>query len=98
MVVRFVSLRATPERQAELAEVVTTSAPVVRAVPGCRGLTILQDINDPLHYLTWSLWDSAADLEAYRRSAVYGQVWPRIRACLAERAHAHTFEVLASHL
>lgn len=97
MVVRFVSLRAHPDRQAELAEVVTSSAPTVRAVPGCRGLTILQDIHDPLHFLTWSQWDSPADLDAYRRGPVYGQVWPRIRACLAERAHAHTFEVLATH-
>lgn len=95
MVIRLVNLRVAADKQAELADVLTTSHPQVRAVPGCQGIHILQDVTDPTHYVTWSAWDSAADLEAYRTSAVYAAVWPRIRACLAERATAQTFEVQA---
>ena len=94
MVVRLVSLRVHPDRQAELADVLATSYPQVRAVAGCRALYILQDNDDPLHYLTWSVWDAAADLDAYRGGPVYAVVWPRIRACLAVRASAQTFEII----
>lgn len=93
MISRLVALRIHPDRQTQLAEVLAGSAPRVRTVAGCQGLTIVQDISDPLHYLTWSQWDSVAGLEAYRHGPVYAEVWPRIRACLAERAHAHTFEI-----
>ena len=47
MITRLVALRVPPDRQAQLAEVLASSAPRVRAVAGCQGLTIVQDISDP---------------------------------------------------
>lgn len=93
MVVRLVALRVQTDRQAELAAVLAESYPRVRAVSGCQGIQILQDVTDSLRYVSWSLWDTVEALEAYRAGPVYAEVWPRIRACLAERAQAQTLEV-----
>jgi quinol monooxygenase YgiN len=61
--------------------------------PGCHRLELMHDLNDPRIFFTHSEWESADDLEHYRRSATFAEVWPVVKALFAERAEAWSLEV-----
>lgn len=58
------------------------------AFPGCRRLELLHDVSEPGIFFTHSEWDSEKDLEAYRNSAVFADVWPVVKGLFAARAEA----------
>ena len=64
------------------------AAPQIHQMPGCRYLELWQTPPRPHIYCTHSRWDSAATLDAYRRSALFGQVWPATKSCLPRPALA----------
>lgn len=58
------------------------------AMPGCLHLELLRDAGDPRVFFTYSLWRSAEDLEHYRRSPVFAEVWPVVKALFDAPAQA----------
>ncbi|HMN06328.1 MAG TPA: antibiotic biosynthesis monooxygenase [Flavobacteriales bacterium] len=62
------------------------------AMPGCRKLDLLHDVANPAVFFTHSEWDSEADLDAYRRSDTFSEVWPVVKALFAERAEAWSLQ------
>ncbi len=56
--------------------------------PGCLELDLLHDIREPAVFFTRSVWESPDDLEAYRRSEVFAEVWPVVKSLFAARAEA----------
>lgn len=60
--------------------------------PGCHSLLLVQDVGDPSTISTISLWEDAESLDAYRKSALFGKVWPATKALFAAppEAHSHT--------
>ncbi len=47
----------------------------VRNQPGCLSLQLLQDQHKPEVFFTYSTWEKVQDLENYRKSDFFGQVW-----------------------
>ena len=58
------------------------------AFPGCRELELLHDLDEPGTFFTRSEWDSAEDLDAYRNSPVFADVWPVVKELFASQAEA----------
>lgn len=56
--------------------------------PGCNKLSLLQDINNPCIFMTYSWWDSESDLNNYRYSDTFGIVWPATKKLFAEKPEA----------
>jgi quinol monooxygenase YgiN len=83
MLIRIVRLTLEPARVADFLQIFQDSENQIRAMPGCRFLELWQDADQPNVYCTHSHWDSADDLNAYRRSALFGQVWPATKALFA---------------
>lgn len=83
MLIRIVRLTLQPERVADFLTIFRDSENEIRNMPGCRHLELWQDADAPHIYCTHSHWDSAADLDAYRRSTLFGQVWPATKALFA---------------
>lgn len=83
MLIRIVRLTLEPARVAEFVRIFQASEDQIRAMPGCRFLELWQDADEPNVYCTHSHWDSADALNAYRRSALFGQVWPATKALFA---------------
>jgi quinol monooxygenase YgiN len=83
MLIRIVRLTLEPARVAEFLQIFQDSENQIRAMPGCRFLELWQDADQPNVYCTHSHWDSADALNAYRRSALFGQVWPATKALFA---------------
>ena len=55
--------------------------------PGCHGVQLLEGEG---HFFTFSHWESEADLNAYRESALFGEVWPKTKALFYDKPQAWT--------
>lgn len=88
MLLRIVRLTLQPERVPEFLALFRASEGRIREQPGCQHLELWQDADQPQVYCTYSHWNDAAALDAYRRSALFGEVWPATKLLLAVPAQA----------
>jgi quinol monooxygenase YgiN len=83
MLIRVVRMTFIPERVPEFLRLFQASEDLIRDMPGCRFLELWQDADQPHVYCTHSHWESAEALNAYRQSALFGQIWPATKALFA---------------
>ena len=62
--------------------------PTIESFAGCHKVEVLQDVSDPTIIFTYSLWDSDADLQAYRQSDFFAATWKSTKALFADRPEA----------
>ncbi len=60
----------------------------ILATKGCKHVELLQDINNPQLFFTFSLWQSEDDLNQYRNSDLFKQVWQNTKAKFETKAEA----------
>ena len=77
-----------PENIPSFERIFEASSQQIRSFPGCNHLELLQDIDNPQVFFTYSHWESEADLQAYRESDFFLEVWGRTRKLFAERPRA----------
>lgn len=92
MVVRIVKMTFAPDQVARFQELFVGWKPRIRGFAGCRHLELLHDVDDPRVFFTYSHWDDPADLENYRRSDVFAEVWPLTKVLFAAPAEAWTVD------
>lgn len=90
MIVRVVKMTFRPEEVMTFQELFDGWRHRIIAFPGCRHLELLHDVDDPRVFFTYSVWNGPIDLEAYRTSAVFADVWPVVKKLFAARASAWT--------
>lgn len=83
MLIRIVRMTFVPEQAATFLRLFRATESRIRQAPGCRYLELWQDADNPAIYCTHSHWDSAAALNAYRQSALFGEVWPATKRLFA---------------
>jgi quinol monooxygenase YgiN len=66
----------------------------IRSFEGCNSLKLLQDVNKPGIFFTYSIWNSEEDLNNYRNSELFGQVWKETKSKFAGRAEAWSTNLL----
>ncbi len=66
----------------------------IEAVPGCLSLEMMRDKSNPNIFFTYSKWESEAHLNAYRKSELFGQVWPKTKLWFAEKPEAWSVDCL----
>lgn len=96
MIIRIVKMTFAPEHIVQFQELFEGWKERIRAFPGCRHLELLHDTHDRRVFFTYSHWDDAADLEAYRNSDVFSEVWPTVKPLFAAPTEAWT--VAREHL
>lgn len=92
MVIRLVKMTFKPGEADRFLELFEGWRHRIRAFPGCRHLDLWRDQQDPRVFFTHSHWDAPSDLEAYRRSSVFSEVWPTVKALFDAPAEAWTVE------
>jgi len=92
MLVRVVKMTFRPEEVTRFQELFEGWRKKIIAFPGCRYLELLHDTEDPRVFFTYSEWDDPADLESYRTSDVFADVWPVVKLLFAARAEAWTLD------
>ena len=76
------------------AEFAQTIKPKIEAVEGCLQLQMLRDAENPNIFFTYSKWESENHLNAYRKSELFGQVWPKTKTWFAEKPETWTVNCL----
>ena len=94
MIVRVVRLTLSEENVSAFEEVFRTHQDAIASQPGCMGVEMLSDPNDNCIRGTLSRWSSEEDLNAYRASSLFGEVWPVTKSLFAAKPEVWSYEVL----
>jgi quinol monooxygenase YgiN len=57
----------------------------------------VRQTDDAAAFATWSLWDDAASIDAYRTSAFFRGFWPQVEELFRAPAEAVSFEEITHH-
>jgi quinol monooxygenase YgiN len=68
----------------------------IRNSPGNRLLELYQDKNNPSVFFTYSYWESEDDLENYRKSALFNEVWDFTKKLFNDKPEAWSVDKLDS--
>lgn len=68
----------------------------IRAFEGCEKLLLLQDMQNPNVYFTYSWWQADSNLEAYRHSDLFQGVWAYTKSLFAAKPEAWSTEQIES--
>ena len=64
----------------------------IRHFEGCSHLELMQDYNQTNVFSTYSKWRSEEDLNNYRASALFAQVWKETKSKFAEKPIAFSLK------
>ncbi|QCR21142.1 putative quinol monooxygenase [Pontibacter sp. SGAir0037] len=92
MLIRIVRMTFQEDKTAEFLELFRQTKDSIRAFEGCNHVELLQDMDQPNVYSTYSLWDSENDLNNYRHSALFGTVWKATKALFADKPQAWSMQ------
>jgi quinol monooxygenase YgiN len=85
-----------PEAVPAFLELFRNSEQQIRQMPGCQFLELWQDADQANVYCTHSHWHSTEALNAYRRSELFGRVWPATKRLFAAPAQAFSVQQVSS--
>ena len=92
MIVRIVKMTFELQHVTRFQELFEGWKPKIRSSAGCIHLELLHDVDDPRNFFTYSHWNCVEDLETYRHSPVFAEVWPRTKELFAAPAAAWSTE------
>ena len=61
---------------------------LIRNFKGCKHLQLLRDIHHPNQFFTYSYWESEADLNNYRNSSLFKDVWANTKSKFNQKPEA----------
>lgn len=94
MIKRIVKLTIMVEHLDDFFQIFDKSKEKILAQPGCHYVEMLQDKHDPRLCFTYSVWDDQASLDAYRKSELFGGVWPATKALFDGKPEAWSLSSL----
>jgi heme-degrading monooxygenase HmoA len=68
----------------------------IRNAPGNRFLELYQDKNNPSILFTYSYWETEADLENYRKSELFDEVWTFTKKLFNDKPEAWSVDKLVT--
>lgn len=83
-----------PGRLGDFLDLFTEARGRIAAAPGCRHLELWQDARFPNILTTFSRWDDADALDAYRQSDLFGTTWAQTKPMFAAPPVAHSQHVI----
>jgi quinol monooxygenase YgiN len=92
MITRIVRMHFKDESVETFLEIFQKHKNAIRKVKGCLHLELLKDVNHPNVYTTLSHWKKTSDLEAYRNSELFKEVWNKVKPLFITHAQAFSLE------
>jgi quinol monooxygenase YgiN len=75
MFTRIVKMRFKDDKVTDFVTHFNSVREKVRNQQGCRSLLLYQDKNDSNTFFTYSTWEDESDLERYRKSDFFNEIW-----------------------
>lgn len=88
MITRIVKMTFDPSKVEDFLVVFYESSDYIRTFPGCIQMQLLNDINHPNIYYTYSQWESEEDLNNYRNSTRFREIWGKTKVNFSAKAEA----------
>ena len=86
--IRIVKMVFKTEKVNEFTKIFAESKQLIEAMPGCKSVKLLNEINQQNIFFTYSIWDSEADLNKYRNSEVFKNVWAKTKVLFDAKPEA----------
>ncbi|MGL2995191.1 putative quinol monooxygenase [Flavobacterium sp. TSSA_36] len=96
MFVRIVKLSFHPEHITVFLDNFNVMKDQIRQAPGNRLLELYQDKMNENVFFTYSYWETEADLENYRKSALFNEVWTFTKQLFNDKPEAWSVDKLIS--
>lgn len=96
MIKRIVKLTFREEEIPAFLKVFEESKAFIRGFEGCHQVELLQGIQAPNIFFTYSFWDDEEALNRYRHSELFQKTWSRTKALFADKPEAWSVEVVDS--
>ena len=96
MMIRIVKMTFLPEKTEEFLKVFNENKAKIASFEGCTHLKLLNDINQPTIFFTYSHWKGTEYLEKYRNSELFAAVWNKTKVLFAAKAEAWSVEEIGS--
>ncbi len=88
MITRIVKLTLQPDKVTDFIALFNSSKSSIRNTKGCNHVELLCDIKLPHLFFTYSSWDSEEDLNRYRDSELFKNIWSKTKPMFSEKAEA----------
>ncbi|MCI2229630.1 antibiotic biosynthesis monooxygenase [Polaribacter sp. MSW13] len=88
MFVRIVKMSFHSKHIEEFSSIFEAKKEFIRASQGCNLLELYQDKNNPEIFFTYSYWENESDLENYKNSALFKDVWAKTKALFNNKPEA----------
>ena len=98
MFVRIVKLSFHEENITAFLENFESIKDRIRSAPGNQLLELYQDKTDKRIFFTYSYWETEADLENYRNSEFFNEVWTFTKKLFNKKPEAWSVDKLATLL
>lgn len=90
MIVRIVKMHFAANKVEEFSTMFEDIKESIRHQPGCTFLELYQGTDDPQTFFTYSYWNSTTDLNNYRNSALFQEIWPKTKSMFDQKPEATT--------
>ena len=92
MITRIVRMHFRPEGRETFLDIFNTSKHLIRQFDGCKHLRLYNEAGRPDVFFTFSVWTSAAHLDAYRNSKLFEDTWTKTKALFADKPQAWSLQ------
>ncbi len=96
MINRIVKMKFREEHIEDFIRFTSDIYDVIKSQEGCLHLNILQDKKHPEIFFTYSCWNSEKDLDNYRKSEFFNNIWPKTKKWFAGKPEAWSTETVAN--
>ncbi|AWM14755.1 antibiotic biosynthesis monooxygenase [Flavobacterium sp. NRK F10] len=96
MFIRIVKMRFQEDKIEAFLENFHQFKDQIRSFEGNHLLELYRDKNDPRTFFTYSYWESETHLNNYRKSELFGQVWPFTKTLFSDKPEAWSVDKLVS--
>ena len=94
MIIRIVKLTFEPEYVPIFLNTFKEYKDRISSSEGCERLELLNDINSPNVFMTYSYWLTEDHLNSYRKSLLFKEVWTKTKALFADKPAAWSMHTI----
>jgi len=92
MITRIVKMKFQEKYIEDFKKFTNDIKSIIQNQEGCIHLDILQDASEPDIFFTYSRWNSENDLNNYRKSDFFRNIWPKTKEWFADKPEAWSLE------